>query len=40
MATIDLELRPAVPHLVVDNSLGTAVSFTDQARQAIGVMYA
>ncbi|MEV7129700.1 AAA family ATPase [Streptomyces sp. NPDC093260] len=40
MATIDLELRPAVPHLVVDNRLGTAVTLADQARQAMGAMYA
>ncbi|WP_326681023.1 AAA family ATPase [Streptomyces sp. NBC_01237] len=39
-ATIDLDLRPAVPHLVVDNRLGTAVSLADQARQAMGAMYA
>lgn len=39
MATVDLDLRPAVPHLVVDNRLGTAVSLADQARQAIGAMY-
>ncbi|HET6354865.1 AAA family ATPase [Streptomyces sp.] len=40
MATIDLELRPAVPHLVVDNRLGTAISLADQARHAIGAVYA
>jgi predicted kinase len=40
MSTIDLDLRPAVPHLVVDNRLGTAVSLADQARQAMGAMYA
>jgi hypothetical protein len=40
MATIDLELRPAVPHLVVDNRLGTAVTLADQARQAMRAMYA
>ncbi|OQQ13091.1 ATPase [Streptomyces sp. M41(2017)] len=40
MATIDLDLRPAVPHLVVDNRLGTAVSLADQARQAMGTVYA
>ena len=39
-ATIDLELRPAVPHLVVDNRMGAAVSLADQARQAIGAVYA
>ncbi|NEC13191.1 AAA family ATPase [Streptomyces sp. SID8014] len=39
MSTIDLDLRPAVPHLVVDNRLGTAVSLADQARQAMGAMY-
>ncbi|MFD9511281.1 AAA family ATPase [Streptomyces mirabilis] len=37
-ATIDLELRPAVPHLVVDNRLGAAVSLADQARQAMGAL--
>ncbi|MER5465550.1 AAA family ATPase [Streptomyces sp. NPDC002668] len=40
MATIDLELRPAVPHLVVDNRLGAAISLADQARHAIGAVYA
>jgi hypothetical protein len=39
MATIDLELRPVVPHLVVDNRMGAAVSLADQARQAMGAMY-
>lgn len=40
LATIDMELRPAVPHLVVDNRLGAAVSLADQARQAIRAVYA
>ncbi|WP_329391487.1 AAA family ATPase (plasmid) [Streptomyces sp. NBC_01351] len=39
LATIDLEVRPAVSHLVVDNRLGTAVTLADQARQAMGAMY-
>jgi hypothetical protein len=34
------ELRPAVPHMVVDNRLGAAVSPADQAHQAIGAVYA
>lgn len=38
LATIDLELRPAVTHMVVDNRLGGAVSLADQARQAIGAV--
>ncbi|MFF4902863.1 AAA family ATPase [Streptomyces sp. NPDC001068] len=40
VSTIDMDLRPAVPHLVVDNRLGTAVSLADQARQAMGAVYA
>ncbi|GAA3163555.1 hypothetical protein GCM10017688_07780 [Streptomyces ramulosus] len=40
MDTIDLDLRPAVPHLVVDNQLGGAVSLADQARQAMGAVFA
>jgi hypothetical protein len=39
VATIDLDLRPVVPHMVVDNRLGAAVSLADQARQAIGAVY-
>ncbi|WP_406458603.1 AAA family ATPase [Streptomyces sp. NBC_00876] len=39
MATIDLDLRPTVPHLVVDNSLGTAVTLADQARQALRAVH-
>ncbi|MFJ4633593.1 AAA family ATPase [Streptomyces sp. NPDC088847] len=38
LKTVDLELRPAIPHLVVDNRLGSAISLADQARQAIGAM--
>ncbi|MFF2819648.1 AAA family ATPase [Kitasatospora cineracea] len=37
---IDTELRPAVPHLVVDNRLGAAISLADQARLAIREVYA
>ncbi|MFJ1751157.1 AAA family ATPase [Streptomyces sp. NPDC088116] len=37
--TVNLELRPAVPHMVVDNRLGAAVSLADQARHAIGAVY-
>jgi predicted kinase len=40
LASIDVDLRPAVPHMVVDNRLGAAVSLADQARHAIGVVYA
>ncbi|MER8188213.1 AAA family ATPase [Kitasatospora sp. NPDC094015] len=40
LQTIDTELRPAVPHLVVDNRLGAAISLADQARQAIREVYA
>lgn len=39
METVDLELRPAVPHIVVDNRLGAAISLADQARHAIGAVY-
>lgn len=35
MTSVNLELRPAVPHLIVDNRLGTAVSLADQARHAM-----
>ncbi|QMU75708.1 ATP-binding protein [Streptacidiphilus sp. PB12-B1b] len=36
---IDTELRPTVPHLVVDNRLGAAISLTDQARQVFGTVF-
>jgi predicted kinase len=39
MATVDLELRPVVPHLVVDNRLGTAISLADQARHALRAVH-
>ncbi|WP_042404686.1 AAA family ATPase [Streptacidiphilus carbonis] len=38
--TVDVDLRPSVPHLVVDNRLGTAISLADQARHAIREVYA
>ena len=38
-ATIDPDLRPAVPHLVVDNRLGAAISLTDQVRQVFGTVF-
>ncbi|MFG3304693.1 AAA family ATPase [Streptomyces wuyuanensis] len=38
-ATIDADLRPAVPHLVVDNRLGAAISLTDQVRQVFGTVF-
>ncbi|WP_189192722.1 AAA family ATPase [Streptomyces albiflavescens] len=38
-STIDPELRPAVPHLVVDNRLGAAISLTDQVRQVFGTVF-
>jgi predicted kinase len=38
LETVNLDLRPVVPHLVVDNRLGSAISLADQARQAIGAM--
>ncbi|MFI9311177.1 AAA family ATPase [Streptomyces triculaminicus] len=34
-ATVDTETRPTVPHLVVDNRLGAAISLADQARYAL-----
>ncbi|WP_461025807.1 AAA family ATPase [Streptomyces sparsus] len=37
---LDLDLRPAVPHLVVDNRFGSAIAVTDQARYALGVALA
>ncbi|WP_042422216.1 AAA family ATPase [Streptacidiphilus anmyonensis] len=40
LQTIDADLRPVVPHLVVDNRLGTAISLADQARHAIREVYA
>ncbi len=39
MATVDLDLRPVVPHLVVDNRLGTAISLADQARHALRAVH-
>ncbi|MFD6227019.1 AAA family ATPase [Streptomyces sp. NPDC060232] len=38
-ATVDPELRPSVPHLVVDNRLGAAISLTDQVRQVFGTVH-
>ncbi|MEU1568620.1 AAA family ATPase [Streptomyces mirabilis] len=38
VATVDVDLRPVVPHLVVDNRMGAAISLADQARQAIGAV--
>ncbi|MCX4554275.1 AAA family ATPase [Streptomyces sp. NBC_01500] len=35
LATINVDLQPVVPHLVVDNRMGTAISLADQARHAI-----
>ncbi|MFI5808420.1 AAA family ATPase [Streptomyces sp. NPDC051561] len=40
LATIDIDKRPAVPHLLVDNRMGGAISLADQARQAIRAVYA
>ncbi|MEW2635409.1 ATP-binding protein [Streptomyces sp. NPDC048389] len=37
---IDESFRPKVDHFVVDNRLGNAVSLTDQAKLALGRMYA
>ncbi|WP_328667614.1 AAA family ATPase [Streptomyces sp. NBC_00322] len=37
--TIDPELRPAMPHMVVDNRLGAAISLTDQVRQVFGAVF-
>ncbi|MGW1053474.1 AAA family ATPase [Streptomyces sp. NPDC002521] len=39
-STIDPDLRPVVPHLVVDNRLGAAISLTDQVRQIFGTVFA
>ncbi|MFE0423440.1 AAA family ATPase [Streptomyces sp. NPDC058953] len=39
VATIDPDLRPVMPHLVVDNRLGAAVSLTDQVRQVFGTVF-
>lgn len=39
VAGIDLELRPVVPHLVVENRLGAAISLTDQVRQVFGTVF-
>ena len=38
-ATIDPDLHPVVPHLVVDNRLGSAISLTDQVRQVLGTVF-
>ena len=38
-ATLNPDLRPAVPHLVVDNRLGAAISLTDQVRQVFGTVF-
>ncbi|MFE7837357.1 AAA family ATPase [Streptomyces sp. NPDC057474] len=38
-AGLDLDLRPVVPHLVVDNRLGAAISLTDQVRQVLGTVF-
>lgn len=35
-AGLDLQLRPAVPHLLVDNRGGAAVSWTDQVLRLLG----
>ncbi|MFF3242311.1 AAA family ATPase [Streptomyces sp. NPDC002870] len=37
--TIDPELRPIMPHMVVDNRLGAAISLTDQVRQVFGTVF-
>ncbi|MHA6761970.1 AAA family ATPase [Streptacidiphilus sp. PAMC 29251] len=33
---LDLDLRPSVPHLVVDNRYGSAIAIADQTRYALG----
>ncbi|MFJ9564731.1 hypothetical protein ACIRQQ_32425 [Streptomyces fuscichromogenes] len=38
-AGFELELRPVVPHLVVDNRLGAAISRADQVRQVFGTVF-
>jgi predicted kinase len=38
-AGLDLDLRPVVPHLSVDNRLGAAISLTDQVRQVFGAVF-
>ncbi len=38
-ATINPDLRPSVPHHVVDNRLGAAISLTDQVRQVFGTVH-
>jgi predicted kinase len=38
-ATMEPDMRPAVPHLVVDNRLGAAISLTDQVRQVFGTVF-
>jgi predicted kinase/transcriptional regulator with XRE-family HTH domain len=35
---LDLDLRPSVPHLVVDNRYGSAIAIADQARFALGAV--
>ncbi|MFX4293589.1 AAA family ATPase [Streptomyces bohaiensis] len=40
LSTIDESTRPAVPHLVVDNRMGAAISLADQARMALGAVAA
>ncbi|MEV3875048.1 AAA family ATPase [Streptomyces sp. NPDC049906] len=39
VSTLDTGLRPVVPHLVVDNRLGAAISLTDQVRQVFGAVH-
>ncbi|WP_329346197.1 AAA family ATPase [Streptomyces microflavus] len=38
-ASLNPDLCPAVPHLVVDNRLGAAISLTDQVRQVFGTVF-
>lgn len=38
ISSLDLELRPVVPHLVADNRFGSAVSLADRARLALGMV--
>ncbi|MFI6448503.1 AAA family ATPase [Kitasatospora sp. NPDC050543] len=40
MATVDIDLRPVVPHLLVDNRMGSAISLADQARHALAAVRA
>ncbi len=37
--TIDPELRPVMPHMIVGNRLGAAISLTDQVRQVFGAVF-